>query len=313
MNKNISNISEVQSLRDMIYFGASAFEAASLYYGHGTDNALDEAAYLAFFALKESPDFSDEKLDINLSQDDIAAVNNLFQQRIDTRKPAAYLTHEAWFAGLPFYVNENVLVPRSPFAELIAEQFQPWVAEGKVNRILDLCTGSGCIAIACALAFPEAKVDAADISKDALSVAEKNKVKHQLDERLTIIESDLFSNLQDRRYDLIVSNPPYVDAEDMANLPDEYRHEPELGLTAGDNGLNLVIPMLRDAKSHLNKGGVIIVEVGNSEEALVELFPEVPFMWLDFEYGGEGVFMLDARDIEKYHESFVKAASNLEE
>ena len=308
MNKNILNISEVQSLRDMIYFGASAFDAASLYFGHGTDNALDEAAYLAFFALKETPDFSDEKLDVNLSQSDIATVNNLFQQRIDTRKPAAYLTHEAWFAGLPFYVNENVLVPRSPFAELIEEQFQPWLVTDKVHRILDLCTGSGCIAIACALAFPDAEVDAADISKDALEVAEKNKAQHKLNERLTIIESDLFSNLRGRRYDLIVSNPPYVDAEDMANLPDEYHHEPELGLTAGDNGLDLVIPMLRDAKNHLNKDGVIIVEVGNSEEALVELFPEVPFMWLEFEYGGEGVFMLDARDIEKHHESFVNAA-----
>jgi len=308
VNKNILNISEVQSLRDMIYFGASAFDAASLYFGHGTDNALDEAAYLAFFALKETPDFSDEKLDVNLSQSDIATVNNLFQQRIDTRKPAAYLTHEAWFAGLPFYVNENVLVPRSPFAELIEEQFQPWLVTDKVHRILDLCTGSGCIAIACALAFPDAEVDAADISKDALEVAEKNKAQHKLNERLTIIESDLFSNLRGRRYDLIVSNPPYVDAEDMANLPDEYHHEPELGLTAGDNGLDLVIPMLRDAKNHLNKDGVIIVEVGNSEEALVELFPEVPFMWLEFEYGGEGVFMLDARDIEKHHESFVNAA-----
>ncbi len=311
MYKNIANLAEVQSLRDIIYFGASAFDAASLYYGHGTDNALDEAAYLAFFALKETPDFSDEKLDVNLSQDKIATVNKLFQQRIDTRKPAAYLTHEAWFAGLSFYVNENVLVPRSPFAELIAEQFQPWVVAEKINRILDLCTGSGCIAIASALAFPDVQIDAADISKDALEVAEKNKIQHQLDERLTIIESDLFSNLQGRRYDLIVSNPPYVDAEDMAMLPDEYRHEPELGLTAGDNGLDLVIPMLRDANNHLNKNGVIIVEVGNSEEALNELFPEVPFMWLDFEYGGDGVFMLDANDVEKYHHIFVAAAERI--
>ncbi|MCW8900585.1 MAG: 50S ribosomal protein L3 N(5)-glutamine methyltransferase [Gammaproteobacteria bacterium] len=307
MSENITNLSEVKSLRDMIYFGAAAFDEASLYFGHGTDNALDEAAYLAFFALKEEANFSDEKLDMSLSQDDIAVVNALFQQRIESRKPAGYLTHEAWFAGLNFYVNEHVLVPRSPIAELIEEQFQPWIVPKKVNRILDLCTGSGCIAIACAYAFPDAVVDAVDISKDALDVAEINKEKHQLENRLNIIESDLFSNLQGQRYDLIVSNPPYVDAEDMANLPDEYRHEPELGLTAGETGLDLVIPMLRDAKHHLNDNGVLIVEVGNSELALSERFPDVPFMWLSFEYGGEGVFMLDAKDVDKYHDVFAAA------
>ena len=311
MSENSLNLSEVKSLREMIHFGAAEFETASLYYGHGTDNALDEAASLAFFALNKMPDYSDETLDIGLSKDEVSTVNELFQKRIKTRKPAAYLTHEAWFAGIPFYVNENVLVPRSPIAELIEEQFQPWVSPEKVTRILDLCTGSGCIAIACAMAFPDAEVDAADISKAALDVAEKNKTKHQLESRLNIIESDLFSNLQGRCYDLIVSNPPYVDAEDMANLPDEYRHEPELGLTAGDNGLSLVIPMLRDAKHHLNPGGVLIVEVGNSEEALAEKFPEVPFMWLSFEYGGEGVFMLDAKEVEKHHDTFAVAAEEI--
>ena len=312
MSENISTLSEVQSLRDLIHFGAAEFDKASLYFGHGTDNALDEAASLAFFALNAEPDYSDEKLDMSLSKDDIAGVNELFKKRIDSRKPAAYLTNEAWFAGLAFYVNENVLVPRSPFAELIEEQFQPWVTPEKVNRILDLCTGSGCIGIACAYAFPNAKVDCADISTLAIEVAEKNKLKHQLESRLYIVESDLFSNLQGRSYDLIVSNPPYVDAEDMANLPDEYHHEPELGLAAGDNGLDLVIPMLRDAKNHLNSGGVIIVEVGNSEQALAELFPNVPFMWLDFEFGGEGVFMLDAKDIAKYHDVFATAAERIE-
>jgi ribosomal protein L3 glutamine methyltransferase len=304
-------LNSVKTLREMIHFGASSFEEASLYYGHGTDNALDEAASLAFFALKETPDYSDERLEKKLSEENIASVDELFQKRIDTRQPAAYLTHEAWFAGLPFYVNENVLVPRSPIAELIEEKFHPWVTSDKVNRILDLCTGSGCIAIACAMAFPAAEVDAADISKAALEVAEKNKSMHQLENRLSIIESDLFNNLQGRRYDLIVSNPPYVDAEDMENLPDEYRHEPELGLTAGDNGLDLVIPMLRDAKHHLNPNGVLIVEVGNSEQALAECFPEVPFMWLSFEYGGEGVFMLDAKDVEKHHASFAAAADKI--
>lgn len=308
MSESVLILSDVKSLRDMIHFGASEFESASLYYGHGTDNALDEAAYLAFFALNKEPDYSDKSLDADLSQENIEAVNALFKKRIESRQPAAYLTHEAWFAGIPFYVNENVLVPRSPIAELIEEQFQPWIKPEKVNRILDLCTGSGCIAIACALAFPNSEVDAADISKKALEVAEKNKSTHKLGDRLNVIESDLFSNLQGRRYDLIVSNPPYVDAEDMANLPDEYKHEPELGLTAGDDGLDLVIPMLRDAIDYLNPEGILIVEVGNSEEALAEKFPEVPFMWLSFEYGGEGVFMLDANEIKKHHETFVIAA-----
>ena len=308
--ENLS-LSRVNSLRELIHFGATEFENAVLYYGHGTDNALDEAAYLAFFALKKTPDYSDETLDINLSEEDISRVNALFLKRIETRQPAAYLTHEAWFAGLPFYVNENVLVPRSPIAELIEEQFQPWVVADNIHRVLDLCTGSGCIAIACAMAFPNAEVDAADISKDAIKVAEINKEKHQLADRLTIIKSDLFNNLQGRRYDLIVSNPPYVDAEDMVNLPDEYTHEPVLGLTAGDDGLDLVIPMLRDAKHHLNPEGVMIVEVGNSEEALAEKFPEVPFMWLSFEYGGDGVFMLDANEVNKYHDVFAKAAEQI--
>lgn len=307
MEENLT-LSEVKSLRDMIHFGAAEFDNAALYYGHGTDNALDEAANLAFFALKEAPDYSDERLDLGLSKENINTINVFFQKRIITRQPAAYITHESWFAGLPFYVNENVLVPRSPIAELIEEEFQPWVQPEKVNAILDLCTGSGCIAIACAMAFPNAKVDAADISKTAIEVAEVNRAKYQLEARLNIIESDLFSNLQGKRYDLIVSNPPYVDAEDMANLPDEYTHEPALGLTAGDDGLELVIPMLRDAKHHLNPNGVLIIEVGNSEEALAERFPDVPFMWLSFEYGGEGVFMLDASEVEKHHDVFAKTA-----
>lgn len=304
----VTDLSQVNSLRDMIYFGANAFESAELYFGHGTDNALDEAAYLAYFSLNLEPDFSDEILDQHLTKENISQIHSLFQQRIESRKPASYLTNQAWFAGLSFYVDENVLVPRSPFAELIEEQFQPWVKFENVHRILDLCTGSGCIAIACAYAFPEAHVDAVDISKAALEVAKKNRKQHQLEQRMDIVESDMFTNLKGRKYDLIVSNPPYVDAEDMANLPDEYKHEPELGLAAGDNGLDLVIPMLRDAGQYLNDDGVLVVEVGNSEEALTDMFPAVPFTWLEFEYGGQGVFMLEASDIRKHHNAFSVAA-----
>ena len=300
-------LSAVKTLREMIFFGAESFEQASLYFGHGTDNALDEAAYLALFALNLPPDYHGEKLDAELAEDERSKVNALFNKRIKTRQPAAYLTHEAWFAGLSFYVDENVLVPRSPIAELIEEQFQPWIEAGKVKSILDLCTGCGCIGIASALAFPEANVDITDISKAALKIAAKNTKKYQLEDRINIIESDLFSNIKDRRYDIIVSNPPYVDAEDMASLPDEYQHEPELGLTAGETGLDLVIPMLRDANDFLNPGGILIIEVGNSEIALAERFPQVPFMWLSFDYGGEGVFLLDAEQVNKYHDVFSAA------
>jgi len=307
-----ATLSTATDMRDLILKSRSLLEEQGLYFGHGTDNALDEAAYLVSYCMQLPPDFSDADLQQLPTTEQKQQLAQLLQQRIASRKPAAYLTHEAWFAGLKFYVDERVLIPRSPIAELISEQFYPWVEADSVKSALDLCTGSGCIAIAMALALPGAKIDAADISGDALQVAGINVANYQLESRVSLIESDLFAGLGDRTYDLIVSNPPYVDAQDMAALPDEYRHEPALGLAAGVQGLNCVIPMLRDAPAHLNPGGVMIVEVGNSAEALVEILPRVPFTWLEFEFGGHGVFLLEASQLQAHHQDFVELSRSIE-
>jgi ribosomal protein L3 glutamine methyltransferase len=222
---------------------------------------------------------------------------DLILVRIEQRIPVAYLTNKAWFAGLEFYVDERTLVPRSPIAELIDTKFEPWVTTPP-KRILDLCTGSGCIAIACAYAFPDAEVDAVDLSDDALEVADINIQNHGLSQQVFPIQSDLFSGIANEKYDLIVSNPPYVDAEDMANLPDEYKHEPELGLACGDDGLDLVRDMLRQAGSMLNDDGVLFVEVGNSQVHLQAAYPEIPFQWIEFSIGGHGVFALTKAQLE---------------
>ena len=296
--------SEELTLRQMVEWGAEQFDRAELYFGHGTDNALDEAAWLTAHALGVSPDYAGVDIEQLLGEQEKADILALYQRRILERQPAAYLIHEAWFAGLAFYVDERVLVPRSPIAELIAEGFQPWLGQHQVGRILEIGTGSGCIAIACALAFPQAQVDATDISPDALAVARQNQTRYGLEGRLELIQSDLFSALSGRQYDIIVSNPPYVDAQDMATLPDEFRHEPELGLTAGEDGLDLVVPMLAQAGDYLNPGGILVVEVGNSWMALEKRFPEVPFTWLEFAHGGQGVFMLSAETLAAHRDSF---------
>ena len=291
----------------MILRGEQILDAAGVYFGHGTDNALDEAAWLVSHAVGLPPTFSDTQLEQVLSAEQQAAVEKLLERRVKERLPAAYLTQEAWFAGHRFYVDERVLVPRSPLAELILDEFQPWLDATRVTRVLDLCTGSGCIAIATALALPQVQVDATDVSPDALEVARRNVADYGLAQRVALIESDLFDALQGRRYDLIISNPPYVDAEDMAALPEEYRREPQLGLTAGPEGLDLVIPMLQQAPDHLTRHGMMIVEVGNSAEALQARFPTVPFTWLEFSYGGEGVFLLEAPQLVEYHDIFMQA------
>ena len=305
------NLQNADSLRDVILAAQAYLEEAGVWFGHGTDNALDEAAWLVSHALGLDPDFAEEILSHSLTEAEKATVATLLQRRVDERLPAAYLTGRAWFAGLPFYVDERVLVPRSPIAELIGNGFRPWLEPERIERVLDLCTGSGCIAIATAFALPQAQVDASDISAGALDVALRNVREHALEDRLHLFDSDLFNGLPEQRYDLIISNPPYVDAEDMAALPDEYRREPELGLAAGSRGLDLVIPMLRDAADYLTPEGVIIVEVGNSAEALNRQFPHIPFIWLDFEYGGEGVFLLEAGQLCDYHSDFAEAAKSL--
>ena len=274
--------------------------AADLYFGHGTDNARDEAAFLVLRSLQLPFEAEAIVLDQRLSQERQDRVIALINERIATRKPAAYLLGESWFAGLRFFVNEHVLVPRSPFAELILEQFSPWCRADSVRRILDIGTGSGCIAIASALAFPDAMVDAIDISVEALAVARRNVADYGLQDRVTLIESDLFQKLGDRRYDLIIANPPYVNAEDFAAMPPEYRHEPAIGLRAGRDGLEIVRRILESAGKHLTETGVLAVETGNSETALTEQYPQVPFLWLEFARGGEGVFLLTRQELNQF-------------
>lgn len=293
----MSEISELSTIRDYIRWAASRFCEAGLTYGHGTESAWDEAVALVLHTLFLPYDSNPTILDAALTQSEKTTIYKLIQRRIKDHVPVPYLTQEAWFAGLSFYVDERVLIPRSPMAELIENHFQPWIELNRVNDILDLCTGSGCIAIACAKAFPEAMVDASDVSKEALAVAQINLLRHGVENQINLYESDLFDSLPQKTYDIIVSNPPYVDEEEMSMLPKEYRHEPAMGLAGGSQGLDFALRILKQAARYLNPKGILIVEVGNSEYALTELFPDIPFMWLDFERGGGGVFLLTAKQV----------------
>jgi ribosomal protein L3 glutamine methyltransferase len=291
-SKNMTELPrELRTARDFIRWGASRFNREGLVFGHGADNALDEAAWLVTHALALPPDLPDRYLESRLTKAEKRSIADLFDRRVIERRPAAYLTHEAWFAGLKFYVDERVLVPRSPIAEMVENFFEPWIERDNVRRVLDLCTGSGCIGIACAYAFPNADVELVDISADALAVSQENIRRHGLDPRVQIRRSDLFAEVKGQ-FDIIVSNPPYVHAAEMDALPREYGHEPRLGLAAADQGLEFALRILREAHRHLKEGGILVVEVGDAQRALVERLPHVPFVWLEFQRGADGVFLM---------------------
>jgi len=300
-----SLVQELQTLRDFIRWAMTSFNRHNLYYGHGTDNAWDEALHLVLGSLHLPWDTDQRLLDARLTQLEREKLLELIRRRCEEHTPLPYLLGESWFAGLPFKVDPRVLIPRSPISELIENNFSPWISEDlPPRRILDLCTGSGCIGIACAYAFPTAQVTLSDVSKDALEVAEENIAAHHLQDRVFITESNLFSEIEVENYDLIVSNPPYVDATDLSLMPDEYRQEPELALAAGEDGLDLVRVILAQARRYLSDQGLLVVEVGNSEEHLQALFPQVPFLWVDFESSAQGVFVLTASQLDEFQADF---------
>ena len=299
-------IEELYTLRDILRWATSQFNAAELFYGHGNTDAFNDALQLILHSLHlPVTEFPELFADARLSLVEKQTIAQLVERRIVERIPVPYLTHEAWFAGLSFYVDERILIPRSPFAELIHNHFQPWLINSEpVENILDLCTGGACIAIACANAFPDSQVDAIDISSDAIDVANINIKKHHLTDRVHAIQSDLWTELSQQKYDLIVSNPPYVSADVMATLPDEYRHEPALALEAKNNGLALIEEILHSAAEFLTENGLLFVEVGNNDYAVMEKWPDIAFMWCDFERGGHGLFMLDRQQCLQFVERY---------
>lgn len=296
MSEHRQLLETLVTARDYIRWTISRFRAAGLYFGHGTEGPLDEAAALVLWALHLPYDLPGGYLDGKLLPEERERVVTLVERRIAERIPLAYMTHEALFCGLSFYVDESVLVPRSPIAELIEQQFSPWLTSEPL-AIADLGTGSGCIAIACALAFPEAQVDAVDISEAALEVCRRNIAAHEVGERVRAVQSDLFEGLAGRRYDLIVSNPPYVNRSEWSALPPEFHAEPRLGLESGTDGLDCARRILRDAAAHLAPDGLLVVEVGSSAMALEQAFPSLPFHWVEFSRGGDGVFVLTAAQL----------------
>ncbi len=292
------SIQHLHTVRDWLRFAVSRFNQAKLFFGHGSSSAYDEAAYLILHTLHLPPDQLDPFLDAQLTDSERSELLNIIRRRVERRIPAAYLTHEAFLGDFSFYVDERVIVPRSFIAELLHERLAPWiVAPEEIGSVLDLCTGSGCLAILAAHAFPCASVDAADLSADALSVAERNVADYELQDRVQLIESDLFAKLGGRQYDLIISNPPYVDAASVAALPGEYLHEPKLALGSGHDGLDATRLILEHAAQHLTENGILIVEIGHNRDVLEAAYPDLPFTWLDVSAGDEFVFMLHRNDL----------------
>ncbi len=296
---NRTEIIALRTIRDFIRYSASQMAAADVYLGHGTEDPIDEAAALVLHAVHLTPPLHDAYLPARLTTGEVDVIVELLTRRVRDRVPLAYLTQTAWFADLPFFVDERVLIPRSPIAELIDKQFSPYLRQSP-TRILDLGTGSGCIAIACAHLFPAAHIDASDINQEALEVAAINVENYEMEDQITLHKADVFAGLPPVRYDLIVSNPPYVRLAEFDELPDEYDHEPRLALAAGEDGLDVVRRLLADAKNYLTDDGLLVVEVGDSRPELEDAFPDVPFLWPDFENGGDGVFVLSAAAVNEW-------------
>jgi len=286
----------LRTIRDLVRWGASEFGRAKLHFGHGSDNALDEAYHLVTWALHLPHELPKGYFEAQLTDAERDKVLKLLRERVRTRKPAAYLTGEGWFAGLPFEVDERVLIPRSPIAELIGQRFAPWL-QAEPRRILDLCAGSGCIAVACAMAFPQAQVDAAELDARALTVLRRNLERHEVQGRVAAVRSDLFAALKGRKYGLIVSNPPYVPTARWKKMPKEYQHEPKLALEAGGDGMDIVTRILREAPAHLEDDGLLVCEVGGSVREFDKRFPKIPVVWPEFERGGDGVFVISRDDL----------------
>ncbi|PID42404.1 MAG: 50S ribosomal protein L3 N(5)-glutamine methyltransferase [Gammaproteobacteria bacterium] len=296
-------VQQLSTVNDYVRFCLSRLNEADVFFGHGNDNSWDESLHLVLHSLHLPSDINPVLLDASLSMEERELLLDRIGQRIDDRVPNAYILGEAWFLGIPFHVDERVLIPRSPIAELIEHGFEPWIHPGAISRVLDLCCGSGCIGIATAMICEHVSVDLVDISPGALEVAVSNIERHHLQSRVKTIESDLFSQLSEK-YDLILSNPPYVDSRDLAEMPAEFDKEPVLGLQAGEDGLDIVRRILKHARTCLNDGGVLVVEVGNSWQALEALYAEVPFTWIEFENGGGGVFVLTALELDRYQSVF---------
>lgn len=296
-------VNQLLSIRDWLRYAVSRFEEGGIFYGHGTDNAWDEAVQLVFRSLHLPLVENALFLDARLTLAERELLEERIEQRVSQRIPTAYLLGEAWFMGLPFTVNPQVLIPRSPLAELLEAGLQPWLGRKPVHRLLDLCTGSGCIGIAAGYVFAEADIDLADVSPEALAVAAQNIERHGMGARARAMQSDLFDDLEGR-YDVILSNPPYVDAGDLASMPPEYQHEPALGLAAGGDGLDLAHRILAGAREHLTEDGLLVVEVGNSWQALEAAYPQLPLTWVEFEQGGGGVFVISAGDLPEAQSTF---------